>query len=85
MAEGFSIKLYSNMQGTFKELMKSFNTDLYINHGGYVVDFNQDGLPDILGNSMTVNNQKKRFLLNDGDMDFHTYEEDLCLNTPEIP
>lgn len=83
--EGFSIKLYSNTQGTFKELMKSFNTDLYINHGGYVVDFNQDGLPDILGNSMTVNNQKKRFLLNDGDMDFHTYEEDLCLNTPGNP
>lgn len=83
--EGYSIKLYSNTQGTFKELMKSFNTDLYINHGGYVVDFNQDGLPDILGNSMTVNNQKKRFLLNDGNMDFHAYEGDLCLNTPGNP
>lgn len=82
--EGFSTKLYSNTQGTFKELMKSFNTDLNIK-SGYVVDFNQDGLPDILSNSITVNNQKRRFLLNDDDMDFHTYEGDIWLNTPGNP
>ncbi|WP_443688874.1 FG-GAP repeat domain-containing protein, partial [Paraprevotella xylaniphila] len=46
-AEGFSERFYTNTQGTFKELMKSFNTDLNISHGGYVVDFNRDGRPDI--------------------------------------
>ena len=35
--------------------MKSFNTDLDISHGGYVVDFNRDGLPDIYGNYLKVN------------------------------
>ena len=62
-AEGFTQRFYTNAQGTFKELMKSFNTDLDISHGGYVVDFNRDGLPDIYGNYLKVNNQQKRFLL----------------------
>lgn len=84
-AEGFTQRFYTNTQGTFKELMKSFNTDLDISHGGYVVDFNRDGLPDIYGNYLKVNNQQKRFLLNDGNMDFHTYEGEICLNTPSNP
>ena len=84
-AEGFSERFYTNTQGTFKELMKSFNTDLNISHGGYVVDFNRDGLPDIYGNYLKVNNQQKRFLLNDGNMDFHAYEGEICLNTPSNP
>lgn len=84
-AEGFTQRFYTNTQGTFKELMKSFNTDLDINHGGYVVDFNRDGLPDIYGNYLKVNNQQKRFLLNDGNMDFHAYEGEICLNTPSNP
>lgn len=58
-AEGFTQRFYTNAQGTFKELMKSFNTDLDISHGGYVVDFNRDGLPDIYGNYLKVNNQQK--------------------------
>lgn len=84
-AEGFTQRFYTNAQGTFKELMKSFNTDLDISHGGYVVDFNRDGLPDIYGNYLKVNNQQKRFLLNDGNMDFHAYEGEICLNTPSNP
>ena len=84
-AEGFTQRFYTNTQGTFKELMKSFNTDLNISHGGYVVDFNRDGLPDIYGNYLKVNNQQKRFLLNDGNMDFHAYEGEICLNTPSNP
>lgn len=84
-AEGFTQRFYTNAQGTFKELMKSFNTDLDISHGGYVVDFNRDGLPDIYGNYLKVNNQQKRFLLNDGNMDFHAYEGEICLNTPNNP
>ena len=84
-AEGFSERFYTNTQGTFKELMKSFNTDLNISHGGYVVDFNRDGRPDIYGNYLKVSDQQKRFLLNDGDMDFHAYEGEICLNTPSNP
>lgn len=84
-AEGFSERFYTNTQGTFKELMKSFNTDLNISHGGYVVDFNRDGRPDIYSNYLKVSDQQKRFLLNDGDMDFHAYEGEICLNTPNNP
>lgn len=84
-AEGFSERFYTNTQGTFKELMKSFNTDLNISHGGYVVDFNRDGRPDIYSNDLKVSDQQKRFLLNDGDMDFHAYEGEICLNTPNNP
>lgn len=47
-AEGFTQRFYTNTQGTFKELMKSFNTDLNISHGGYVADFNRDGYLDIV-------------------------------------
>lgn len=83
--EGFSERFYTNTQGTFKELMKSFNTDLNISHGGYVVDFNRDGRPDIYSNYLKVSDQQKRFLLNDGDMDFHAYEGEICLNTPNNP
>lgn len=84
-AEGFTQRFYTNAQGTFKELMKSFNTDLNISHGGYVVDFNRDGQPDIYGNYLKVSDQQKRFLLNDGNMDFHAYEGEICLNTPSNP
>jgi len=84
-AEGFSERFYTNTQGTFKELMKSFNTDLNISHGGYVVDFNRDGRPDIYSNYLKVSDQQKRFLLNDGDMDFHAYEGEICLNTSNSP
>lgn len=84
-AEGFTQRFYTNTQGTFKELMKSFNTDLNISHGGYVVDFNRDGLPDIYSNYLKVSDQQKRFLLNDGDMDFHAYEGEICLNTSNSP
>lgn len=83
-AEGFAQRFYTNAQGTFKELMKSFNTDLNIN-GGFVVDFNRDGQPDIYGNYLKVSDQQKRFLLNDGNMDFHAYEGEICLNTPSNP
>lgn len=84
-AEGFSERFYTNTQGMFKELMKSFNTDLNISHGGYVVDFNRDGRPDIYSNYLKVSDQQKRFLLNDGDMDFHAYEGEICLNTSNSP
>ncbi len=83
--EGYETKLYSNTQGTFKELMKSFNTVLNASHGGFITDFNLDGLPDIYGNYLKVNGEQKRFLLNDGSMDFHAYEGDVCLNTPSNP
>lgn len=83
-AEGCSGKLYTNAQGTFKELMKSFNTTL-TNADGFVIDFNRDGQPDLYGNYMKVNGQKKLLLLNDGNMDFHAYEGDICINTPDNP
>lgn len=48
-------------------------------------DLNRDGRPDIYGNYLKVSDQQKRFLLNDGDMDFHTYEGEICLNTSNSP